>query len=172
MCRLSFDGSKKKIRNPERHLRSLRKWAKKFESYYPERTASSYHKFKIWTFGRLIESPNSQLEWKKEVIFQLLRAAEYLKEAKPDNEQGKSWVAVLLSYPNLSSSEVTVFFDKEYLNGFIPSEQNETSLLKKFGISLPSNFTEAGYISKWDYIDEHGSAIECIEEQCTIYENT
>ncbi|WP_146054343.1 MULTISPECIES: DUF3916 domain-containing protein [Aeromonas] len=34
-------------------------------------------------------------------------------------------VAVLLCYPNLWPSEVTVFFDKEYLNRFIPSEQGD-----------------------------------------------
>jgi hypothetical protein len=85
----------------------------------------------------LIEGPKSKSEWKEEAILQLLQAAQNLKNSRPENEEGESWVVVLLCYPNLWSSEVTVFFDKEYLNSFIPSELGDQSILKKYCISCP-----------------------------------
>ncbi len=170
MRRLSFHRPKEKIRNPERHLRVLEKWAKGFEGYYPERADNRYQNFKIWTLDRLIEGPKSTPEWKEEAIRCLLQAAESLVKAKPEEEKGKSWVAVLLCYPNLWSSEVTVFFDREYIHSFIPSEPNGKSLLKEFDISVPNNFVEAGYVATWNDEDENGEAIVCSEEHYTIYE--
>ena len=170
MRKLSFDRPKEKVRNPERHIRSLKKWAKGFDGYYPERTGERYLNFKIWTLDRLIEGPKSKLEWKQAAINQLLKAAENLVEAKPDNEKDKSWVAVLLCYPNLWSSEVTVFFDKEYLHSFIPEEPNDRSVLRMHNVSLPNNFIEAGYIATWKDEDQNGEEVVCSEEHYTIYE--
>jgi len=157
MRRLSFSRPNEKVRNPERHLKALKRWAKGFEGVYPERDGSRYQNFKIWTLDRLIEGPKSKSEWKEEAILQLLQAAQNLKNSRPENEEGESWVAVLLCYPNLWSSEVTVFFDKEYLNSFIPSELGDQSILKKYGISCPKEFIEASYIVKWSDEDENGN---------------
>ena len=82
----------------------------------------------------------------------------------------KSWVAVLLCYPNLWSSEVTVFFDKEYLHSFIPEEPNDRSVLRMHNVSLPNNFIEAGYIATWKDEDQNGEEVVCSEEHYTIYE--
>jgi len=170
MRRLSFNRPNEKVRNPERHLRSLRKWAKGFEVFYPERTGNRYQNFKLWTLDRLIEGSQSKPEWKQEAIAQLLVAAENLKNSQPEDEKDKSWVAVLLCYPNLWSSEVTVFFDKEYLNSFIPAEPNGKSLLTKFNISVSNTFTEAGYTASWEDEDDFGNKVVCTEERYTIYE--
>ena len=170
MRRLSFNRPYEKVRNPERHIRSLKRWAKGFEGYYPERTGDRYHNFKIWTLDRLIEGPRSNIKWKKEAIKQLIEAAEKLVEAKPENEKGKSWVAVLLCYPNLWSSEVIVFFDRGYLDNFIPTEPNDKSILRLHDISMPKNFMEASYIATWKDENENGEEIVCSEEHYTIYE--
>jgi len=172
MRRLSFNRPNEKVRNPKRHLRSLKRWAKKFEGYYPERTDQRYQNFKIWTLDRLIVGAKSKPEWKQEAINQLLIAAENLVNARPDNEKGKSWVAILLCYPNLWSSEVTVFFDKEYLNSFIPSDPSGKSLLKNLDIPIPNGFVEADYIATWDDEDINGNKVVCSEEHYTIYEKT
>ena len=172
MRKLSFNRPNEKIRNPDRHLRSLKRWADGFLDYYPKRTDSRYVNFKIWTLDRLIEGPKSKHEWKKEAIRQLLSAADNLVNAKPDAEKGKSWVAVLLCYPNLWASEVTVFFDKDYLNSFIPSKTVNKSLLKNFGISTPNNFIEVGYFVSWDDEDENGICITFNEERFTIFEKS
>ncbi|WP_417442060.1 DUF3916 domain-containing protein [Idiomarina sp.] len=172
MRRLSFNRPNEKVRNPKRHIRSLKRWAKGFEGFYPERTGDLYQNFKIWTLDRLIEGPKSKLEWKQEAIRQLLQVAENLIKAKPESENGKSGVAVLLCHPNLWSSEVTVFFDKEYLDSFIPTEPNGKSILSQNGVSIPNNFTEAGYIATWNDEDENGEEIVWSEERYTIYEKT
>ena len=112
MRRMSFNRPNEKVRNPNRHLRSLEKWASNFDGYYPARSKERYINFKIRTLDRLIEGPTSKFEWQQVALNQLLITAKNLIDSKPETEKGKSWVAVLLCYPNLWSSEVTVFFDK------------------------------------------------------------
>ena len=172
MRRMSVHRPYEKVRNPERHLRSLKKWAKGFEGFYPERKSEKYYSsFKIWTLDRLVQGPTSQLEWKQEAIRQLLQAAENLIEAKPESEKGKSWVAILLCYPNLWFSEVAVFYEKKYLDNFIPSELNGKSILNQHGIPVPSKFIEASYVvPEWYEENEKGEKNIFNQQHYTIYE--
>jgi hypothetical protein len=172
MRRISFHRPNAKVRNPERHLRALRKWAQGFDGFYPERTNEKYQNYRIWTLDRLIQGPASKTAWQKEAIKQLLAAAENLISSRPPEEEGKSWVAILLCYPNLWFSEVTVFFDKAYLESFIPPETNGHSIAELYGILVPDKFREVGYEASWDDEDEDGVAFRYKENRLTIYEST
>lgn len=185
MRRSNFSRPNQKIRNPERHIRSLQKWADDFKGYYPERSDESYVNFKLWTLDRLVEGPKSKYKWKKAVLEQLMVAAKNLFDAKPESEKGKSWVAILLSYPNLWSSEVTVFFDKGYYEKFRPQANcnssesivkiypiSSESIIKKYDIKLERVFTEFGYVASWEDEDEEGEIFIFNQEHWTIGENT
>ncbi len=119
----------------------------------------------------MIEGPKSKKEWKRHAIAQLLQAAKHLMAAKPKSEEGKSWVAILLCYPNLWSSEVTVFFDKSYYEGFQPTDDLLTEKIsEKFNIDLPSELIEIGYNVSWQDEDEHGEVYTHSERRWTIGE--
>jgi hypothetical protein len=173
MRRLSFSRPNQKVRNPERHIRSLQKWAADFKGYYPERNSESYINFKLWTLDRLVEGPQSKYEWQQAALQQLMVAAKNLYDAKPESEKGKSWVAILLSYPNLWSSEVTVFFDKEYYEKFRPQASciNSESVLNKYDLKVDRPFSELGYIESWEDEDEDGKIFIFNQERWTIGES-
>lgn len=171
MRRLSIHRPNAKIRNPNRHIRALEKWASGFQGYYPERSNERYINFKIWTLDRLVEGPKAQHEWKQKALQQLIVVAKNLVAAKPEEEKGKSWVAILLCYPNLWSSEVTVFFDKEYYENFQPREGLlSSSISKQYDIDLPENLLELGYQVSWEDQDETGELCTYIEERWTLGE--
>jgi len=172
MRRLSIHRPNEKVRNPKRHIKSLEKWASSFKDYYPVRSKERYVNFKINTLDRLVQGPTSRYEWKQAAFNQLVIAAKNIVDSKPDFEKGKSWVAILLCYPNLWLSEVTVFFDKEYYESFIPhiEEIENNSILKKYLIKLPDNFFELGYMIHWNDEDENGNSYTVNQERWTIGE--
>ena len=173
MRRLSIHRPKAKVRNPDRHIKSLKKWASGFEGYYPENTGQRYVNFKIWTLDRLIEGPQSKHEWKQAALNQLIVSAKNLISSKPEKEKNKSWVAILLCYPNLWSSEVTVFFDKAYYESFQPKKDFiNDSICKRYEIELPPEFIELGYTVSWDDEDENENTYTYSEERWTLGEKT
>ena len=104
---------------------------------------------------------------------QLVVAAKSLIAAKPENEKGASWVAILLCHPNLWSSEVTVFFDKEYYKSFQPkNDLLFSSISKLYEIELPLEFIELGYSVSWEDKDENGEIYTHSEERWTIGQKT
>lgn len=173
MRRLSIHRPNAKVRNPNRHIRALEKWASDFKDYYPESSGERYINFKIWTLDRLVEGPKSKDEWKQAALQQLIVVAKNLIAAKPKNEKDKSWVAILLCYPNLWSSEVTVFFDKKYYESFLPREGVlSSSISKRYDLELPSELMELGYKVSWEDEDENGETYVHTEERWTLGEKT
>ncbi len=169
MRRLSIHRPLQKVRNPARHLRSLACWADSFVDDYPEREAK-YINFKLATLDRLVEGPTAKLEWQRVAVAQLIKAALHLVAARPANEQGRSWVAMLLGYPSLWSSEVTVFFERDYLNRFIAPPHNDASICQQLGITLPANFIECAYLVQWQDEDDDGQLQQYSEQRFVIYE--
>lgn len=100
-------------------------------------------------------------------------ATNNLIASKPESEKNKFWVAILLYYPNLWSSEVTVFFDKEYYDSYIPKPEDTSrkSICNKYRIVLPTNLYEIGYNVSWDGEDENGNPYTVNEERWTIGEH-
>ncbi len=159
MRRISIARPNQKVRNPARHLRALKTWADSFDGYYPQANGRQYQNYKIWTLDRLIEGPTSKIEWQREAINQLLNVAEHLLKAKPESEQGCSWVAVLLTVPDLFSSEVTVFFDKEYYQHFRMESNpiSNKSILEKYGLQVNVKLREQGDLITWEDEDDSGT---------------
>lgn len=172
MRRLSFYRHKAKVRNPARHLRALRAWAESARGKYPSRIEDKYLNWKIPVLDRLVEPPTAKPEWQAHALESLLIAARHFAEAKPEAEQGRSWVAVLVCLPNMWSSEVTVFFDREYYESFLRGDDamKHRSLCREMGLALPPGMVEAGSTARWKEEDEDGRIVHRSEEHWTIGE--
>lgn len=170
MRRLSVHRPKAKVRNPARHLRALRAWAESAKGRYPSRTEEKYVNWKIPVLDRLVDAPTAKQEWQAQALESLLVAARHFVAAKPEGENGRSWVAVLVAFPNMWSSEITVFFDREYYEGFLGADDQmkNRSLCKEMGLAVPGGMVEVGSMATWE--DEDGNAFQASEERWTIGE--
>ena len=82
----------------------------------------------------------------------MLRAASFLEDAKPACLK-ESIVTALITYPDMFSSELCIFFDPGYFEGFFErngDDQVLTSLTGKslqteLGLEIPENFEESGF---------------------------
>lgn len=168
MRQLSVHRPDAKVRNPKRHLKALRCWAESLEGLYPEENSCGYEHWKIPVLDRLVQGPTSHPEWQCEAIASLVVAAEKLIAAKPAELQGKSWVAVLLCYPNLWESEVIVFFSEDYYERFNYKKNLITKqrISEKLKLTLPANFVEVGsHISYEEEPDEFDDEVYRYESQ-------
>jgi hypothetical protein len=172
MRRLSIYRANAKVRNPARHLRALRKWADSAKGQYPSRTGDKYINWKIPVLDRLVEPPTTKPEWQAQALESLLIAARHFIEAKPEAEQGRSWVAVLVRYPNMWASEVTVFFDREYYESFLVGDESmaHRSLCREMALDLPPGMMEVGSIISCGEGNEPCDAPARSEEHWTIGE--
>lgn len=172
MRRLSIHRPKAKVRNPARHLRALRAWAESAKGKYPSRTEDKYVNWKIPVLDRLVNPPTAKPEWQVQALESLLTAARHFVEGKPESQQGKSWVAVLVVFPKMWSSEVTVFFDRDYYKSFLVGDEKITdrSLCREMGLTVPSGMIEVGSMVTWEEEDEQGRPFQASEERWTIGE--
>lgn len=148
MRRRSFHRPYAKVRNPARHLRSLRKWANKFEGWFPESDGTKYWHHKIPVLDRLVDPPRAQLEWQAQALDSLFVVARHLLATKPKNMTGRAWVAVMATYPAMWSSEVTVFYDRDYYLSFLNHTRPITdhTLSGILGVNVPEGLVESGGI--------------------------
>ncbi len=165
MRRLSVHRPTAKVRNPDRHLRRLRAWAESAVGYYPARPeGGDYLNWKIPVLDRLVDPPTARREWQVEAVAGLLLAAGHYMAAKPASEQGRSWVAVLITLPNLWFSELAIFFDPMSYEPFTLADEalGHRSLCGELGIALPPGLVEVGRQLSWASDDETGEAVgEC-----------
>lgn len=172
MRRLSIHRPKAKVRNPGRHLRNLRLWAESAQGKYPTRPGERYRNWKIPVLDRLVEPPTTRPDWQSHALQSLLIAARHFMDAKPEAEKGRSWVAVLVTFPYMWASEVTVFFDREYYESFLGADEGieRRSLCKEMGVPLPPGMFEAGCLVSWENEDEEGNISVHSEERWLIGE--
>lgn len=141
--------SNKKLRGVPRRLRALETWAARFEGVVRPRSdyAERYWNWKIPVHAALIEGHQTNLAIKSRCVAALLTAAQHLANAaataRPD---GYYRVAGLITWPWLFSSEVTIFYDKEYYEGFLgdANELSPTLLSDMLSLSVPIDFLEHG----------------------------
>ncbi len=171
MRRLSLYRHKAKVRNPGRHLRALRAWAESAKGKYPSRTGDKYRHWKIPVLDRLVEPPTAKPEWQAHALESLLIAARHFVEAKPEAENGQSWVAVLAPFPGMWPSEVTVFFDREYYAALLRADgtMKDRSLCKEMGLEVPPGMIEVGSTASWED-EEDGRTVRRSEAWWTIGE--
>lgn len=153
MRRISFYRPKEKLRGIKRRLIALDKWADSFEGYFPsEYSSENYWNWKIPILDRMVNTPTTTKELQVHCANAMLRAASHIEKSRPE-ESKSAIVTVLLTYPDMFSSEICVFFDKEYYEGFFErsgEEQKLTklssgSLVQDLGLVLPKGFNEVGY---------------------------
>jgi len=172
MRSLSVNRPRQKVRNPGRHLKALSTWAEGFQGIYPPRGESRFVNFKLPVPDRLVEGPTSRFAWRRIALNRMLAAAENLIRSRPAEEEGKSRVALLIQHPQLWSSEVTVFFDLDYLATFIPPPEKavDFSLAKHYDLELNASFSEHAYDVTWEDEDTAGNPITIRQRHITIME--
>ncbi len=113
---------RKKLRNPDRHLRALKRWADGFEGFFPaeaQRRDQRFLNWKIPIHSKLVSEAHTTPAILRTCILRLVDAAAHLQAAKPADCASMP-VAALIRYPNLFDAEVTVFVDPEYFYSFNP----------------------------------------------------
>lgn len=124
----------KKLRNPQRHLRSLARWPQQIVSQLPDAdllariraSGDRFWNYKVPVFSKLVEPPHATPEAQRACIAAILAAAEAI-ETSPRRPPGCR-VACLVTTPWLFQSEVTLFFDDAYFRTFLPpAQKNHTS---------------------------------------------
>ncbi len=164
--RISIHRPNAKVRGVKRRLRALDKWAESFAGHIPY-LDDRYHNYKIPVLDRLVEGPTATSETQKAALKSLLKAAAHLAK----NNRARDWqtgeivkpeyyrVAVLMNLPDMFSSEVTVFYDRDYYNTFYRDGRVDEGMNKPselFGIELPNGFVECGAIAHIPYEDDDG----------------
>jgi Protein of unknown function (DUF3916) len=156
----------KKLRNPRRHLRSLRKWADGFARFdwsgYGD-SAGTFDHWRIPIHAKLVSDRHTTPGIQAEIIQCLIDAAANLHATLPPACRHMP-VAALITYPFLFNSEVTLFIDPDHFQSFKPRdvttssaksddcridvESSRVDILSKFGIALPSGARAGGYFMR------------------------
>ncbi|MES9993758.1 MAG: DUF3916 domain-containing protein [Candidatus Thiodiazotropha sp.] len=173
MRQLSIHRPKAKVRNPERRLRSLRRWAESAKGHYPKDVGEHYRNWKIPVLDRLVQPPIAKKEWQAQALESLLLVASNFIEAKPKSEIGESWIAVLITYPFMWHSEVTAFYERKYYERFLYKADLITGkgLCAEMGVKIPYGMIEIGCHVSWEGEDENGNPYKYTEERWTIGES-
>ena len=177
---------RRKLRNPGRHLRSLRRWAEGFGQFrwndYSESPHNrNYVNWKVPIYAKLVSEPHTTSAIQTEVMQQLIDAAARLQAALPP-ECRHMPVGALIEYPFLFHSEVTLFVDPDYFRSFKPQKIEASSirretfqidteparmdLVSRFALKLPERFRAGGYFMRTIEFDEPDQVYEC--ERWTI----
>ena len=162
MRRLSFNRPKEKLRGIKRRLKSIDSWANSFEGYFPsEYSQDKYWNCKIPILDRMVNQPTTTKELQAHCAKAMLRAAYLINKAKPSSHN-QSIVTVLLTSPDMFSSEICVFFDTDHFKSFYTRDSkheklipiSNKSLLNELNIEVNNGFNESGfkYLSReeWD----------------------
>ena len=154
MRRISVKRPKAKVRGVERRMRALDKWADSFDGYFPsEYSQERYWNWKLPVLDRLVEPPTTSDEIQSRCAQAILRAAKNLLEARP-KEYDQAVVSALITYPDMFSSEICIFFDREYFDSFFDRNSEwqslspipDRKLSKLLSLEVPSPFIQSGYL--------------------------
>jgi hypothetical protein len=153
MRRRSFNRPKEKLRGINRRLKSIDNWAESFNGYFPEEySTEKYMNYKIPVLDRLVNTPTTTKNIQAHCLKAILKATAYIEKAKP-KKLNNSIVTVLVTYPDMFSSEICIFFNEEYFRTFF-ERNNETekliqlsgkSLAQDLEVDIPANFKEIGF---------------------------
>ncbi|PCJ47884.1 MAG: hypothetical protein COA74_10650 [Gammaproteobacteria bacterium] len=171
MRQISIHRVNAKVRGIPRRLRALEKWAEDFEQTVPIYEHQKYWNYKIPVLDRLVNQPTTNFEIQSKALSCLIIAAAHLAKSPLKEKLPYYKVAVLLVLPDMFSSEVTVFFDKNYYDKFYYTDNLLSDNQKpssQFEIDIPSEFSEVGTIVKWKDEDDNGQTITFSEERWTI----
>jgi len=154
MRRVSFNRPNQKVRNPQRHIRSLKKWASQFENNYPtDQLSEPYQIWKIPVLDRLVQGRTTTTEIQKECVWQMIQAIEHLIAARPTGTASR--VVILITLPNLFDTEIRIFQSSRYMDNFykdadgigqlIPLEKSESNQIDTLVPFFPLFMQRRGY---------------------------
>lgn len=123
MRRISFTRPKEKVRGAKRRLKAIDEWADGFDEFIPKEWCSErYIDLKLPTLDRLVDPPTTKPEWQGHAIEAMFRALENLNVSKP-KELYYIPIDLILTWPNLSGSMITIFFDTDYHSSFYEKDE-------------------------------------------------
>ena len=175
MRRISVNRPAEKLRGVKRRLRALDKWADSFEGYFPSEYAQEkYWNWKLPVLDRLVGPPTTTNDIQAHCAYAVLRATKHLLEARPE-EYNHAVVSALITYPQMFSSEICIFFDKEYFESFYDRNNEWQSLTpikdqelsKTLNFVVPDRFIQAGYVHRTK--DEWEGEVTTYKEQLWSY---
>ena len=164
----------RRLRNPARHLRSLRRWTESFSEFrWADYSESPHHSNYVnWRppiYAKLVSERHTTYAIQAEVIQCLVDGAARLHAALLP-ECRHMPVGALIEYPSLFNSEVTLFVDPDYFRSFKPqrvvakstrhdtfqidTEPARIDLVSQFAIKLPPGFRAGGYFMRDIEFDE------------------
>jgi hypothetical protein len=116
--------SKRKLKNPGRHLRSLKRWSEavhlSFEDGVIPHSDEMYWNIRLPVYAKICDPPHTKPEYQRACVEALMLAAVNIRAYAKIERPYK--LAVLFQTPNMHLSEVTLFFDLDYLRSFYPTE--------------------------------------------------
>lgn len=168
---------RKKLRNPDRHLRALRRWADRFHGVFPtvpQDVRASFAHWKLPAPAKLYAPDHTTPAIVSACLQCLIDAAAHVHRSRPDGADFP--VVALIPYPDLWEAEVTVFFDRDYFTTFLPPKRRTgrvvhgsywtetgpaaTDLVTAHRLRLPGDFRSAGYHLTMLHDPETGRIIE------------
>ncbi len=164
-------------RRTARELETLQKWPERERGSYAKALAAhknAEHKFwnfKIGCAGHLIDDRSGSVDYRRDGLIALMKCFSIIESEQVEPPQ--SSIAALISWPNMFSSEICVFFDSEYESRFTPkfyksrqraapeTEFDETATFNLPGpspfeildVDLPRGFDVGGYKVTLSYDD-------------------
>ena len=120
--------SRKKLRNPARHLRVLARWPDQIVKQLPiaaDVAGERFWNFKVPVFSKVVEPPHATVETQRACIAAIFAAAEAIERS--ERRPPGSRVACLVTTPFLFQSEVTLFFDDDCFRTFLPPVRKSRS---------------------------------------------
>jgi len=150
--------SNKKLRGIPRRLRSLKKWSMSYASKFPGISdydySCGYWNVKIPVHLSLVQGKQTNRSIQSFCAQVLIDAAYDVYLAKPSHENNIR-VTCCIVLPDMFSSELCLFTSEEYFNEHTRpgnnyfgqlSLLNDRSLIKEWGLKLPSGFSELGVL--------------------------
>lgn len=125
---------KRKLKNPARHLRSLKRWQEtvhlNFIGDFHPNSDDRYWNIRLPVYSKLCDPPHTKPEYQRACLEALLVAAQNIRAHVQLDRKYR--LAILFATPSMFQSEVTLFFDMNYLESFYPS--------KKFGTTEDDDY--------------------------------
>jgi hypothetical protein len=113
---------RRKLRNPARHVRGLARWPERIVTQLPtvERADGvRFWNFKVPVYSKVVDPPHATQETQRACIGAMFAAAEAIERSPLRPKDCR--VACLVTTPFLFESEVTLFFDEDYFQTFLPA---------------------------------------------------
>lgn len=142
-----FALSSKKLRNIPRRQRALALWAAEFAGRYlpAQQTDARFFNWKVPVHLHLLQGQQTTPDLQAFCIQQLIQAAQHLIQAA--NAPAPYYrVACLIVWPYLHQSEVTIFYDPQYYQGFLNTKNplHRSTLLEQLTLEIPLDWQVVG----------------------------